>query len=101
MSSELVPIISISAICYMFAEIFKCVDKKSSYSKMIPAFCMVCGAILGILSFFFAPEVINSPDVVTACAIGIASGLAATGVNQTVRKTTQYTTSKTNTNNEA
>lgn len=98
MPTELVPIVSIIAICYMFSEIFKCVDKESKHSKMIPAFSMLCGAILGILSFFFAPDVINATNVFTACAVGIASGFAATGVNQTVRKTSQYADSKKNSN---
>jgi uncharacterized membrane protein YuzA (DUF378 family) len=50
-------------------------------SRYIPIICGITGGVLGIVAFFLIPDVIGS-DPLNAVAIGIASGLAATGANQ-------------------
>ena len=56
-------------------------------NKWIPIICGASGAILGVVSMFIMPE-FPADDVITAAAVGIVSGLAATGVNQAVKQMT-------------
>lgn len=50
-------------------------------NKWIPVICGVCGGILGVVGMYTMPE-FPAGDVMTAAAVGIVSGLAATGVDQ-------------------
>lgn len=54
-------------------------------NKWIPIICGVCGCGLGIAGMFLMPD-FPATDYITAAAVGIASGLAATGVNQAVKQ---------------
>ena len=54
-------------------------------SKWIPAICAVVGGVLGVVSMGVMPD-FPAGDMITACAVGIVSGLAATGVDQMVRQ---------------
>ena len=54
-------------------------------SKWIPIICGVCGLILGIAAKYLMPD-FPAEDYITAAAIGIVSGLAATGANQAMRQ---------------
>ncbi len=56
-------------------------------NKWIPIICGGSGAVLGIVSMFIMPE-FPVHDVISATAVGIVSGLAATGVNQAVKQMT-------------
>lgn len=69
---------AITIICYLAAEIVKVT---SLDNKWIPVICGISGGILGIAALFWMP---NFPvrDVLSATAVGIVSGLAATGANQ-------------------
>ena len=67
---------AITVICYLAAEIVKVT---SLDNKWIPVICGISGGILGIAALFWMPDF---PDVLTAAAVGIVSGLAATGANQ-------------------
>jgi hypothetical protein len=69
---------SILIICYLTGMIVK---MSPISSKFIPPICGVLGGILGAVALFCVPEVIGS-DPLMAVAIGIASGLAATGANE-------------------
>lgn len=59
-------------------------------TKFIPVICGLAGTILGGVAYVtnipFMVEV--APDVMTACAIGLASGFAATGAHQAVSQLT-------------
>ena len=46
------------------------------------------GAALGILGMFIMPE-FPASDYLTAAAVGIVSGLAATGINQVYKQLTK------------
>lgn len=63
--------------------------------KWIPVICGVSGAVLGVVAMFIMPD-FPANDYITAAAVGIVSGLAATGVNQAVKqlstKTIDYKT---------
>jgi len=69
---------SILFICYFVGMILKVLPLDSRY---IPIVCGIVGGVLGIVAFFLIPDVIGS-DPLMAVAVGISSGLAATGVHQ-------------------
>ena len=50
-------------------------------NKWIPIICGAAGGILGALAMRIMPD-FPAADYITAVAVGIVSGLAATGVNQ-------------------
>ena len=49
--------------------------------KYIPIIVGACGGALGLAGMFLMPE-FPATDYITAVAVGIVSGLGATGVNQ-------------------
>ncbi len=69
---------SIIIICYLAAMAVKATRLDNKY---IPVICGILGGILGVLAMFLVPDYPAS-DYLTAIAVGIVSGLAATGVNQ-------------------
>ena len=71
-----IPVITI--ICYLAAELIKLTPLDNKY---LPPICGVLGGVLGIAAMHSMPE-FPAGDILTALAIGIVSGLAATGVNQ-------------------
>ncbi|MDO4269409.1 MAG: phage holin family protein [Eubacteriales bacterium] len=73
---------AITVICYLIAQIVKATALDN---KWLPVICGVAGAVLGPVAMHVMPDFAAS-DVITAVAIGIVSGLAATGVNQIVKQ---------------
>lgn len=57
-------------------------------NKWIPSICGVAGAVLGIVGLYVMPD-FPATDIISAVAVGIVSGLAATGVDQMVKKMTE------------
>lgn len=57
-------------------------------NRWIPVLCGLCGGVLGIVSRRIMPD-FPAQDLVTAAAVGIASGLAATGADQAVKQLRQ------------
>ena len=53
--------------------------------KWIPVICGVVGAPLGVLAWRVVPD-FPASDYMTAIAVGIVSGLAATGINQVFKQ---------------
>lgn len=74
---------AITAICYLVGQFVKA---SGLDNKWIPITCGIAGAILGPLCIFFGVPEFPASDVITAVAVGIVSGLAATGVNQAVKQ---------------
>ena len=72
---DLISIPTIMVISYLITEIFKLFIKK----KYLPVVAGASGLILGIISFYLVPELIGNTNLLTSIAIGIVSGLAATG----------------------
>lgn len=58
------------------------------HDRWIPIICGGTGGVLGVTAMFFMPE-FPAQDVISAAAVGIVSGLAATGVNQCVKQMSQ------------
>lgn len=54
-------------------------------NKWIPVICGFAGAVLGVVGMYFMPDY-PATDIVNAVAVGIASGLAATGVDQVFKQ---------------
>lgn len=72
----------ITVICFLFGQVAKASNLDN---KWIPIICGLSGALLGILAMFIMPE-FPARDYLTAAAVGIVSGLAATGINQVYRQ---------------
>ena len=69
---------AISVICWLVGETVKLSPLED---KWIPVICGVCGGLLGLLGMRVMPE-FPAEDMMSAAAVGIASGLAATGADQ-------------------
>ena len=70
---------AITVICYLAGQVVKATGIDN---KWIPVICGVLGAILGPVALFIGVPDVPATDGLTAVAVGIVSGLAATGVNQ-------------------
>lgn len=73
---------SITVICYLAAELCKALGIEG---KWLPAICGILGALLGVAAMFVMPD-FPAGDIITALAVGIVSGLAATGANELVKQ---------------
>ena len=74
-------VIGITVICYLAGMIAKA---SSVDNKWIPVIVGVFGAILGVAGMYVIAD-FPATDVINALAVGIVSGLAATGVNQVTK----------------
>ena len=54
-------------------------------NKWIPVICAAVGGALGVAGLYTMPD-FPAADILTAIAVGIVSGLAATGIDQTVKQ---------------
>lgn len=68
----------ITVICYLIGQIIKATGLDN---KWIPCIVGVAGGALGIAGLYLMAD-FPATEPVTAIAVGIVSGLAATGVNQ-------------------
>lgn len=73
---------AITVICLLIGQGVKVSPLNSAY---IPIICGVVGGILGVAAMFIMPD-FPATDYITAAAVGIVSGLAATGLNQVVKQ---------------
>ena len=69
---------AITVICYLIGHGVKA---SGLDNKWIPVIVGACGGVLGVAGMFLMAD-FPAGDVLTAAAVGIVSGLAATGVNQ-------------------
>lgn len=74
---------AITVICYLIGLVVKV---SGLDNKWIPAIVGLCGAILGVAGLYLGLPDYPATDPLTAVAVGIVSGLAATGVNQAVKQ---------------
>lgn len=73
---------AIAVICYLAGEGVKLSPLDN---KWIPVACGLFGLILGIAAMFIMPD-FPATDYITAAAVGIVSGLAATGADQVIKQ---------------
>ena len=76
---------AITVICLLIGQAVKATKIDNSW---IPVVCGVSGLILGVVGMFVMPD-FPASDYLTAAAIGIVSGFAATGVNQALKQKTK------------
>lgn len=74
---------AITVICYLAGVGCKASEKVKD--ELIPVVCGVTGGILGVAGMYLMPD-FPAGDVINAAAIGITSGLAATGANQVLKQ---------------
>ncbi len=74
---------AITAICYLGG--MACKASSVIKDEAIPVVCGVIGGILGVAGMYLMPE-FPATDAINAAAIGIVSGLAATGANQIIKQ---------------
>ena len=73
---------AITVICYLLIEIIKTTQLNR---KWLPIISGLLGGGLGIVAMLIMPSYPAS-DYLNAIAIGIVSGLAATGINQAAKQ---------------
>lgn len=78
-----IPVITV--IAFLVAEAIKASPLDE---KWLPIICGVVGGILGVVAMYVMPE-FPANDILTAIAIGIVSGLAATGAHQIYKQLTK------------
>ena len=73
---------ALTVICYLIAAIIK---TTALDNKWLPIICGVLGGGLGVVAMYVMPDY-PATDYFSAIAIGIVSGLAATGSNQVFKQ---------------
>ena len=73
-------IAAITIICFLIGLGWKTIDKLDN--KYIPVVVGLAGGVLGVVAFFTHMPNFPAVDILNAIAIGIVSGLAATGIDQ-------------------
>ena len=75
----------ITIICYLAALAIK---QTPLANKWLPTICGLLGGVLGVAGLFTMPD-FPAGDILTAIAVGIVSGLAATGADQLGKQLTR------------
>ena len=75
---------AITVICYLVGLVVKASPWNND--KYIPIACGLVGGVLGVAALYLGVADFPAADPLTAVAVGIVSGLAATGVNQMVKQ---------------
>lgn len=70
---------AITVICYLIGMGLKAWHAFND--EKIPVVMGICGAILGVIGLKVMPD-FPATEIITALAVGVVSGLAATGINQ-------------------
>lgn len=76
-------VFAIVVICYLIGIAAK--QCKHLKDEGIPVIVGICGGILGVVGMYVMPD-FPASDVLNAIAVGIVSGLASTGVNQSYKQ---------------
>lgn len=82
---EMIGIASVAAITVIAYLIGEGIKVTGLDNKWIPVICGICGGALGVVGMKTMPD-FPATDYITAVAVGIVSGLAATGANQIVKQ---------------
>lgn len=75
---------AITAICYMVGLIVKATPWHNN--QYIPIACGLAGGALGVAALWLGLPDFPAADPLTAAAVGIVSGLAATGADQIIKQ---------------
>jgi len=80
---------AITVIAYLIGQ--GCKASERVKDNWIPVICGCAGAALGVVGYFIMPE-FPAADALTAVAVGIVSGFAATGINQVYKQLSEKKT---------
>ena len=72
----------ITVICFLVGQAIKVTGLDNKY---IPVIVGAAGGVLGVVGMLVMPD-FPATDYLTAVAVGIVSGLAATGINQVYKQ---------------
>lgn len=75
---------AVTVICYLVGLVVKASPWNND--KYIPIACGLVGGMLGVAALYLGLPQFPAGDPLTAAAVGIVSGLAATGMDQAVRQ---------------
>ena len=82
MDFAMASVAAITVIAYVMGLLVKA---SGLNDKWIPILCGVTGGILGVVSLYVMPD-FPAGDVINALAVGIVSGMAATGADQVMKQ---------------
>ena len=86
MEFGVVGVAAITVICYLVAQAVKATALDN---KWLPVLCGLVGGVLGVVALYTGLQDFPATDPLTAAAVGVVSGLAATGVNQICKQLNQ------------
>ena len=89
MNLDFVTVGAITVMTYLAATLIKSMSTSEKLDRMIPGICGVIGLVLGLVIFFTIPGFMPVTNWAEAAATGIASGFAATGINQLYKQLTK------------
>ena len=78
---------AITIICYLAGLVVKATPWNND--RFIPIVCGLVGGILGVIALYVGLPDFPATDPLTAAAVGIVSGLAATGADQAKKQLSQ------------
>ena len=78
MDFGIVGVAGITVICWLIGQIIKATGLEN---KWIPCIVGVAGGLLGVAGLYIIPDY-PATEIITAVAVGIVSGMAATGADQ-------------------
>lgn len=78
MDFGIVGVAGITVICWLIGQIVKATGIDN---KWIPCIVGAIGGLLGIAGLYIIPDY-PATEIITAIAVGIVSGMAATGIDQ-------------------
>ena len=87
MELGIMPVAVITAICYLVGMVVKATPWNND--QYIPIACGFVGGVLGLVALAIGMPDFPAADPVTAAAIGVVSGLAATGTHQIGKQLTK------------
>ena len=78
---------AITIICYLIG--IACKASEHVKDNYIPSIMGIAGAALGVVAYYTNMPEFKGFHILTAVAVGIVSGLAATGINQIFKQATK------------
>lgn len=78
---------SITVVAYLAGLMVKASPWNNN--QLIPLVCGTVGGIFGLIGYFYHLENFVVQDPITALAVGIVSGLSATGINEMGKQLTK------------
>lgn len=76
---------AISIICFFVGQLFKNFTA-DEYHKHVPSLVATTGLVISVLGYIFIENYIPAQNIIEAIAIGIVSGIGATGVHQIIKQ---------------